>query len=524
MNGDGEFLCQGAPFGALPLQPLGGLAVLEQISARFAREHQVFPLGVNRGVLTFAISDPSDTIRVDAVRRQVEGLEVEPCFAPAEEINRAIDRYYVSDGEEVGEDPGPGVAVVPNQTSAPSLRGGERGDRVLSPAPDEPIIEMVRKLITDALERRASDIHLEPLAGSVRVRNRVDGVLRDVGGASKRHFSSIVSRIKILSRISIAERRRPQDGRLRLWERGRDVDLRVSVVPTLHGESVVMRVLDGASARMLLGELGFDPTAETGWRELTSRADGLILVTGPTGSGKSTTLYSVLNSLNAPGRKIVTVEDPVECQIEGINQVAVHREIGMSFACAMRALLRQAPDILMVGEVRDRETADLATNAAMTGHLVLSTLHTNDACSAITRLSDLGVKPFMIATALKGVLAQRLVRRICQRCRVPAELSPQERRAIAGLVGEAEGLAPAYMGQGCEACGGTGFSGRTGLFELLTISPQMQRAIHDGAATARLKDLWRNAGGRLLVEDGFGKVRAGLTTIGEVLGSVSTQE
>lgn len=524
MNGDGEFLCKDAPIGALPLQPLGGLAVLQAISARFAREHQVFPLEVDRGVLRFAISDPADVDRVDAVRRQVEGLGVVPYFAPAEEISRAIDRYYVGDDEEVGEDPGPGLAVVSNRKFSLNLRGGEARDRVLSPAPDEPITEMVRKLIMDALERRASDIHLEPLARSVRVRNRVDGVLQEVGGASKRHFSSIVSRIKILSRISIAERRRPQDGRLRLRERGRDMDLRVSVVPTLHGESVVMRVLDGASSRLSLGDLGFDPAAAAGWRELTSRPDGLILVTGPTGSGKSTTLYSALNSLNAPGRKIVTVEDPVECQIEGINQVTVHREIGMTFACAMRALLRQAPDILMVGEVRDRETADLAANAAMTGHLVLSTLHTNDAWGAITRLSDLGVKPFMIATALKGVLAQRLVRRICQRCRVPAELSLQERRAIAGLGGDTDGLAHACRGKGCEACGGTGFSGRTGLFELLTISPQMQRAIHDGAATTRLKDQWRSEGGRLLLEDGFEKVRAGLTTIGEVLGSVSTQE
>ncbi|MBP7143084.1 MAG: type II/IV secretion system protein [Opitutaceae bacterium] len=523
MNGDGEFLCHAARIGALPLQPLGGLELLERIPARMARELQVFPFDLDQGVLKFAISDPRDDRRIGAVRQMFEGLEVEAYFAPDEEITRAIERFYVVHDDEVNEDPGPGVAGSPNQVVALDSQIGGRLDRVLSPGPDEPITEMVRKLITDALERRASDIHLEPLAGSVRVRNRVDGVLREVGGASKGHHLSIVSRIKILSRISIAERRRPQDGQMRVRNGGREIDLRVSVVPTVHGESVVMRVLDGTSAKRQLSDLGFDPTAEWNWRQLTSRPAGLILVTGPTGSGKSTTLYSVLNSLNAPGRKIVTVEDPVECRIEGINQVAVHREIGMSFACAMRALLRQAPDILMVGEVRDRETADLAVNAAMTGHLVLSTLHTNDACGAITRLSDLGVKPFMIATALRGVLAQRLVRKICHHCRVPVEFSQQERDAIARL-GGADGLVHAYKGRRCEACEGSGFSGRTGLFELLTIGPQLQRAIHEGAPPRHLKSLWRSEGGRSLKEDGFEKVSAGLTTIGEVLATLSTQE
>ncbi|MBP8257086.1 MAG: type II/IV secretion system protein [Opitutaceae bacterium] len=523
MNGDGGFLVQDARIGALPLQPLGGPGILERIPARLARELQVFPIELDRGVLRFAISDPSDAGRIDAVRQQAEDLEVEPCFAPAEEISRAIERYYDIGNYEVREDPGPGAGWVRTEEPSSARHTSAGWDRVLSPGSDEPITEMVRKLITDALGRRASDIHLEPLADTVRVRNRVDGILREVGGASKSHHASIVSRIKILSRLSIAERRRPQDGRLRLRDRGRDIDLRVSVVPTVHGESVVMRILDGAGARLQLADLGFDPGAEKNWRQLTTRSDGLLLVTGPTGSGKSTTLYSVLNSLNAPSRKIVTVEDPVECQIEGINQVAVHREIGMTFACAMRALLRQAPDILMVGEVRDRETADLAANAAMTGHLVLSTLHTHDACGAVTRLSDLGMKPFLIATALKGVLAQRLVRRICQSCRMQTEFSLQEQRLFERMDGVG-GFVPSYKGRGCEACDGSGFSGRIGVFELLTISPRMQHAIHEGMTAVQMKSLWRSEGGRSLLEDGFEKVRAGLTTIGEVLNALSTRE
>ncbi len=507
----------------LPREPVRS-EVLARIPPGVARRYRVVPLDAGRSFLRFAIDNPLDPERLEAIRR-VAGVELDPVISPADEIERAIELNYPVADEIVEEDAVPRVEVDKDLTT-PAPSAPDTGfEQALSLSADEPIIHLVRKLIIDALQRRASDIHLEPTATAFRVRNRVDGLLREVAAPSRDLHPAIVSRVKILSRLSIAEKRRPQDGRLRFDGGSDPVDLRVSVIPTAHGESVVMRVLDDARARLGLAELGFDAQDRVVWERLTSRSAGMVLVTGPTGSGKTTTLYRALNALNTPIRKIVTVEDPVENQISGINQVAVHPEIGMTFARALRALLRQAPNVLMVGEIRDRETAELATNAGMTGHLVFSSLHTNDAWGAVTRLHDLGVKPFMVASALKGVLAQRLVRRICCRCRTPVVLSPSERRVIERR--DPVNTLPdacAFRGAGCDHCEGSGYAGRIGLFELLVIDSGMHQALHRGSTVASLRSRWRCQGGRTLREDGLQKVRLGLTTLEEVFSSTPASD
>ena len=506
---------------ALPQQPVRS-DVLARISPEMARRHRVVPLEAGRSFLRFAIDNPLDWERLEAIRTLV-GVELDPVISPTDEIERAIELNYPIVDEVVNEDSGPGADVSKDLTNPGQSDPGTGFEQELSRRADEPIIHLVRKLITDALQRRASDIHLEPTATAFRVRNRVDGILREVAAPSRELHPAIVSRVKILSRLSIAEKRRPQDGRLRFDGGRAPVDLRVSVIPTAHGESVVMRVLDDTSARLGLAELGFDEQDRAAWQRLTSRSEGMLLVTGPTGSGKTTTLYSVLNGLNTPSRKIVTVEDPVESQIAGVNQVAVRPETGMTFARALRALLRQAPNVLMVGEIRDRETAELAANAGMTGHLVFSTLHTNDACGAVTRLHDLGIKPFMVAAALKGVLAQRLVRRICRHCRRQAALAPAERRVMARMETGSEPPC-AFRGAGCEHCEGSGYAGRIGLFELLVIDSDVRQALHSGSAAASPPARGRCPGGRTLREDGMQKVRLGLTTLEEVLSSTPSSD
>lgn len=507
----------------LPETPLRR-EVLERIPAEFARRHRIIPLAHGKSWLRFAIDHPFDRERMEAIRAGV-GVELDPVIGAFDEIDRAVALNYPSDDCVVNEDAGPLGKFERNLTD--HGRGGIAAgcEQGLSPAEDEPITELVRKLIADALQRRASDLHLEPMAGALRVRHRVDGILREVATLARELHPAAVSRVKILSGLSIGEKRRPQDGRLRFDRGGTAVDLRVSVVPTSHGESVVLRVLDDSRVRLGLAELGLEDADRAVWQQLTARSEGLLLVTGPTGSGKTTTLYSVLNRLNAPGRKLVTVEDPVESQIAGINQVAVRPEIGMTFARALRALLRQAPNVLMVGEIRDRETAELAANAGNTGHLVFSTLHTNDACGAVTRLLDLGLKPYMIAAALKGVLAQRLVRRICRHCRRPVTPAPAERRLIERLSTEREShRGVIFRGAGCEHCAGTGYAGRIGLFEVLVLDSEMQAGLHGGTVAAALRDRWRARGGRTLREDGIDKVRRGLTTLEEVLSATQSAD
>jgi type IV pilus assembly protein PilB len=380
---------------------------------------------------------------------------------------------------------------------------------------DAPIIKLVSLIILEAFRSRASDIHLEPLERKFRVRYRIDGVLHEVESPPKRLQSAILSRVKIMANMSIAEKRLPQDGRIQINVMGRDLDLRVSSIPSNHGESIVMRLLDKQSLQLGLPKLGFFSDDQQTFERLIGLSDGIILVTGPTGSGKTTTLYACLNHINKPDRKIITVEDPVEYQLSGINQVHVRSDIGLTFAAALRSILRQAPNIIMIGEIRDLETAEIAVNASLTGHLVFSTLHTNDAPSAVTRLIDIGVKPFLVASSTRAIMAQRLIRKICEKCKEPVRATDQELRLLgphAAQIAQAQ----LFHGRGCSECNHTGFRGRIGLFEIFVITDEVRHLIYDRVSAAHLRNRARELGMRTLREDGIRKVIAGQTTLQEI--------
>jgi len=395
---------------------------------------------------------------------------------------------------------------------------GEGGDAPLADARDlanqPPVIRFVNLLIREAHDARASDIHLESAREGLRVRFRVDGVLSEVPNPPKALQAAVVSRVKLLAELDIAERRLPQDGRIRVRLEERELDLRVSTVPTLYGESVVLRLLDRGGRPVALEDLGMGPATLERFRVLAARPHGILLATGPTGSGKTTTLYAALGLRQRAEEKIVTVEDPVEYHLDGVTQVPVNRKVGMTFAAALRSILRQDPDVLMVGEMRDPETAEIAVQSAMTGHLVFSTLHTNDAVGALARLLDLGVEAYLVAATLEGVLAQRLVRRICPDCREPYAPDPQ---AVALLAQHPVGKRTLLRGAGCPACRGTGFRGRTGIFELLTVSDEVKQAVARGMSAGDLRDLARGQGMVSLRQDGWTRVEAGITTVEEVL-------
>jgi len=381
---------------------------------------------------------------------------------------------------------------------------------------DAPVIRFVSRVITEASKMRASDIHLEPMERTFRIRYRIDGALQQMDSPSKRLQASILSRVKIMSNMKISEKRIPQDGRIQIKVHGRDLDLRVSSVPTNHGESIVMRILDKTNLSLGLPQLGFLSDDQNKFERLISLPDGVLLVTGPTGSGKTTTLYACLGQINLPDRKIITVEDPVEYQMSGINQVQVNRDVGLDFSSALRSILRQAPNIVMIGEIRDHETADIAMEAALTGHLVFSTLHTNDAPSAVTRLLDIGVKPFLVASALRAAMAQRLVRCICGNCR--HEYVPTEREIkMLGHIGKSVAGTQMFKGKGCPICSNNGYKGRKGIFEIFLIDDTIQKLIFDHAPATTLRARAREMGMRTLREDGLLKVASGMTSLEEVL-------
>ena len=490
--------------------------VLTLVPRAVASRYRLMPLGREGQALRVAVSDPLDTDGIDSLGHMLE-LAIIPVVATAEDISRAIDHSY---GLEAGlldqlltNIALPKASPAASSDSTSPVPGAEKPEDT-----DAPIVKLVHAIIFEAIQRRASDIHLEPLEKRFRVRYRIDGVLLEVENPPKRLQLAIVSRLKIMANISIAEKRIPQDGRIQITVGGRSLDLRVSSLPTAHGESIVMRILDKAGLQLGLPELGFFPDDQATFERLITLPDGILLVTGPTGSGKTTTLYGCLHYINKSDRKIITVEDPVEYQLSGINQVPVRHEVGMTFASALRSMLRQAPNIVMIGEIRDLETAEIAINASLTGHMVFSTLHTNDAPGAVTRLIDIGVKPFLVSTALRGVMAQRLVRKVCPKCRTPHVPAPTELRSLGLTLTPAQIAAASFMkGAGCPECHSTGYRGRMGIFELFVVNEEIQRMIYEQTSSTRLREKARALGMRTMREDGARKASAGLTTIEEVV-------
>ena len=475
--------------------------IMEAISDEIVRRYRVVPVQDDGLVLTVAIADPLDFEALDSLPHVI-GRELNLVCVSQQDISDHLRQFYHSD--EAAPSP-TGYSVTGGDSEA-----GPGGD-------DAPIIKLVMQTLTEAFRLRASDIHIEPLETSVRIRYRLDGKLVHVDTHPKKLLPAIIARLKVMSgTMSIAEKRLPQDGRIQLKMGEKEVDLRVSSVPSNHGESIVMRILDKTALLLGLPELGFFSDDQTVFEGLLGLPDGILLVTGPTGSGKTTTLYACLNVINKPDKKIITVEDPVEYELPGINQVMVKADIGMTFAAALRAMLRQAPNIIMIGEIRDAETANIAINASLTGHLVFSTLHTNDAPSAVARLADIGVKPFLIASAVRAILAQRLVRKLCPVCKGPAELTDKEMRALsldASRMTDATIFGPV----GCEKCRGNGFKGRMGIFEIFQIDDEVRSMINTGLTTTQLRRRARELGMRTLREDGIRKVLSGLTSGGEVV-------
>jgi general secretion pathway protein E/type IV pilus assembly protein PilB len=483
---------------------------LKVVPFELANRYKVMPLESDGSEIELAVFDPLDMDAIDSISHVIQRSIV--CrVAPLEEIEKAIHQYY--EGAKVGQ-----VDEMFSDMEDPDASNDEIELPSSEDASEEeaPIIKYVHMVITEALKRRASDIHMEPLEKRFRVRYRIDGVLHEVENPPKRLQPSIVSRIKLMSNVSIAEKRVPQDGRINIKVGAKVIDLRVSTLPTAFGESIVMRILDKESLRLGLPELGFFSDDQAAFERIIALPDGVFLVTGPTGSGKSTTLYSALNYINHPDRKIITVEDPVEYEMGGVNQVQVRREVGMTFAAALRSMLRQAPNIIMVGEIRDKETAEIAINAALTGHMVFSTLHTNDAPSAISRLIDIGIKPFLVAAAVRAVLAQRLVRRNCPHCRAACEHDEKLLNSL-GIRSDQTTDASFMKGVGCPKCNDTGFRGRVGIFEMFNVNEELQQMIYEEASLVALRDKAREMGMRNMREDGIRKVIAGVTTPEEVL-------
>jgi type II secretory ATPase GspE/PulE/Tfp pilus assembly ATPase PilB-like protein len=478
-------------------------SITEAISDENAKRYRVIPVADDGLALTIAIADPLDFETLDTLPHII-GRELNLVCATQNDIKDHLNQFYQA-GEAAGGAGEGGFSVTTGDAEA----GSEEGDA--------PIIRLVLQMLSEAFRVRASDIHIEPLETSVRVRYRLDGKLVHVDTHPKKLLPAIIARLKVMSgTMSIAEKRLPQDGRIQLKMGDKEVDLRVSSVPSNHGESIVMRILDKTALLLGLPELGFFSDDQATFEKMLGLPDGILLVTGPTGSGKTTTLYACLNVINKPDKKIITVEDPVEYELPGINQVMVKTDIGMTFAAALRAMLRQAPNIIMIGEIRDAETANIAINASLTGHLVFSTLHTNDAPSAVARLADIGVKPFLIASAVRAILAQRLVRKLCPICKGPAELTDKEMRALsldASRMTEATIFGPV----GCEKCRGGGFKGRMGIFELFIVDDEVRQMINTGLTTTQLRRRARELGMRTLREDGIRKVLSGLTSGGEVV-------
>jgi len=487
-------------------------AVVELVPESVARENVVLPLAQDNGSLKIIMSDPSDFDTVQKLQF-ILNKDIQPVLAPREQIIEAINRHYGQTEVEsvdsmLAEFTDTAIDFTETESAAAAAAGSD--------GEDAPIIKLVNLIIQEAISTRTSDIHIEPFVDRIRIRYRIDGVLVERDSAPRRLLAPMLSRLKIMGGIDIAEKRRPQDGRIKLNLSGKHYDMRVSMLPTVHGQSVVMRILDRGNIQVSVKDLGFGDNDYRVFQNIIKRPNGIFLVTGPTGSGKTTTLYAAMNELNRPDRKIITAEDPVEYYLPGINQVEVKHSIGLDFARIIRAMLRQAPNIILVGEIRDHETAEIAIQASLTGHLVFSTLHTNDSPSAITRLVDIGVQPFLVASSVIAILAQRLVRRICPKCKAPDQPSAAEIKA-AGITPEQLKTATFMKGRGCSNCNQTGYRGRMGIYELL----RMNRALREGTfkrePAQALRRIARQGGMYTLLDDGVVKALKGATTLEEVL-------
>ncbi len=488
--------------------------VLNAMPKEIARQYKVIPVMMHDNTLTVAMSDPTNIETLDSLRYLLK-RDVDAVISPADQIQKIIDTHYMDLASTVDS------LIDGIDTSQMEL--AEEVEDKTNLKDDAPIIRLVSLIITEAYKLKASDIHLEPLERRFRVRYRIDGALREMESPPKYLQANIISRLKIMSRMDISEKRVPQDGRIQLRVLGVDLDLRVSSIPTTHGESIVMRILDKSGIQLDIPKLGFYTDDQEKIDKIISMPDGIFLVTGPTGSGKTTSLYAFLNSINKPNRKIITVEDPVEYQLSGINQVQVNPLVQMTFANALRAMMRQAPNIIMVGEIRDLETAEIAIEASLTGHLVFSTLHTNDAPSSITRLIDMGVKPFLVASSVRAIMAQRLVRRICKECIEPYKPTPDEIRLL-NLSDEYLANSQLMHGRGCAMCGGTGYKGRLGIYEIFQVGEEIQHLIYNKESSETIRAAARQSGMRTLREDGLRKAAAGMTTVTEVLATTIGDE
>jgi type IV pilus assembly protein PilB len=484
--------------------PVDGSA-LGRVPGPVCRRYSALPIGFEDGKLVVAMADPANVFAIDDIR-SLTGMDVRPVVTTRTDILAAIDRYYRADSD------------LDDLTSALEVKDEEEDlSKVKEIVEDAPIVKYVNLLIMQAIQDRASDIHLEPTEHDLRVRFRIDGVLHEIMRSPRGIASGVISRLKIMAEINIAERRIPQDGRMSVKTHSGKVDLRVATLPTVWGEKVVMRILDNSTARLDLADLGFSPANYERYSRSFTKPYGMILVTGPTGSGKSTTLYATVNIVSKPEVNVITVEDPVEYRLPGINQVQTNNRAGLTFASALRSILRSDPDVVLIGEIRDHETGQIAVEASLTGHLVLSTLHTNDAPSAVTRLTEMGVEPFLVGSALDCVLAQRLVRRLCAKCKEAFDPTPEQLLAARYPWTDGMELPTLFRAVGCPACAKTGYKGRLALHEVMVVSEEVERLTVTRASASVIAAAARAEGMRTLRDDGMEKVAQGITSIDEVL-------
>jgi len=480
-------------------------SAIGRVPGAVCRRHSAMPIGFEEGRLLVAMADPANVFAIDDIR-SLTGMDVKPVVATRADVAAAIDRFYRADSD------------LDDLTSVLDAQDEEDDlSKVKEIVEDAPIVKYVNLLITQAIQDRASDIHLEPTETDLRVRFRIDGVLHEVMRSPKAIQSGVISRLKIMADINIAERRIPQDGRLSVNAHGKKVDLRVATLPTVWGEKVVMRILDNSTARLDLSDLGFSDSNFERYSRSFTKPYGMILVTGPTGSGKSTTLYATLNIVSRPEVNVITVEDPVEYRLAGINQVQTNNKAGLTFASALRSILRSDPDIVLIGEIRDHETGQIAVEAALTGHLVLSTLHTNDAPSAITRLTEMGIEPFLVGSALDAVLAQRLARRLCPKCKEAYTPTPDALVQARFPWQDGQPLPELFRAVGCSVCAKTGYKGRLALHEVMPVSEEIERLAVERASATMIEQVARAEGMMTLRDDGMAKVLAGVTALDEIL-------